>query len=168
MLLLVASWVSVLDSTAAPDSRELFQQIATTHLNETKQHVQDPRVSPLYNFFTHHHCPDLDLNGFYFISNYLDAADQNHIDYRILPAISVQESSCGLHYPQGSYNLFGWDSGRKGFGSFSEAISFVAQQLASGYYYQGKSTEQQLRAYNPNPSYAPEVEKLMKEISNDP
>ena len=167
MSLLLAFWASALESQSAADSREFFQQIAATHLSETKPHVQDPRVAPLLNFFSRHHCPDMDLNGFYFISNYLDAADQNHIDYRILPAISIQESSCGLHYPKDTNNILGWDSARKGFGSIPEAISFVAQQLATGYYYQGKSTEEKLRAYNPNPSYAPEVEKLMKEISNE-
>lgn len=52
----------------------------------------DNRWSYLGLFFTKYHCPDFNYT---LINDYINAVDQNHIDYRILPAVSVQESSCG-------------------------------------------------------------------------
>ncbi len=115
-------------------------------------------------FFRKFNCPDFNYG---LIDTYIHAADQNGIDYRILPAISVQESSCGRHYPLRTNNLWGWDSARTGFASIPEGIGFVSAQLAGGRYYAGKTIDQKLRAYNPNPVYAGKVERLMKEISND-
>lgn len=122
----------------------------------------DPRISKLTQFFTHYNCSKVSFDE---ISDYLHAADQNNLDYRILPAISVIESSCGRHYPPDTNNLWGWNSARTGFASIPEGIGFVSEQLAGGRHYAGKTIDQKLRAYNPNPAYAGEVERLMKEIS---
>jgi hypothetical protein len=50
------------------------------------------------------------------------------------------------------------------FGSVADCIQFVSEQLANGVYYRGKTLDQMLNAYNPNPSYAPKIKGLMKEI----
>jgi hypothetical protein len=165
-LLLVASWAIVLDSLTAPPYKDTFHQIAIqrqidVNPQKAQPSTEDPRDQQLSAFFTHYNCPEL---SFQLINTYIHAADQNNLDYRILPAISVQESGCGRHYPQGSNNIFGWDSGRERFSSLPQAASFVAQQLAIGHYYRGKTAFEKLRAYNPNPSYALNVYQLMQQI----
>lgn len=57
-------------------------------------------------------------------------ADEFGLDWRLLPAISIVESSGG-NYCFKSYNPFGW--GRMDFASFEDAIYTVAAGLANGY-----------------------------------
>jgi hypothetical protein len=119
----------------------------------------DHRAANLHQFFSKYKCPEP-----YNEDAYVQAANAYNLDYRILPAVSVQESSCGKHYPVVTNNLWGWDSAQTGFGSIREGIDFVSEQLAGGRHYQGKSLIQKLRAYNPNAEYAPKIMALMKEI----
>ncbi|PYT11356.1 MAG: hypothetical protein DMG59_26660, partial [Acidobacteria bacterium] len=63
-------------------------------------------------------------------------------------------------------NHWGWDFARTGFESVPSGIDFVARQLAKGRYYRGKTVDEKLHAYNPNPQYAREVKQLMLEIDS--
>jgi len=134
-------------------------------VQQIEQVQPDPRIEKLKQFFDQYKCPAI---SYTLINDYLNAADQNNIDYRILPAISIEESGCGRHSPDGANNFLGWDSGRKRFATLHESIGFVAQQLGHGHYYAGKSLIKKLHAYNPNVEYAFKITGLMKEISNDP
>jgi hypothetical protein len=118
------------------------------------------RAGRLEAFFKAHTCP-----APYHIDDYLDAADLNDLDYRILPAVSVRESTCGRHGRLN--NVWGWDSAHTGFESIARGIHYIAYQLAFGRYYRGKSVEQKLLIYNPNPQYVKEVHRLMLEIDGD-
>ncbi len=120
----------------------------------------DIRASRLEAFFHTYHCP-----APFLVSDYLTAADVYSIDYRLLPAVSVRESTCGRHARLN--NRWGWDSARTGFVSLAHGIHYVARQLALGQSYRGKSLEEKLRAYNPNPQYPEEIRKLMREIESD-
>ena len=120
----------------------------------------DVRAAKLEFFFEVHGCPQP-----FHIDDYLRAADTNGIDYRILPALSVRESTCGLHARMN--NRWGWDSARSGFESVTHGIQFVAHQLSAGRYYRGKSLDEKLHMYNPNPQYVEEVKRLMFEIDAD-
>ncbi len=127
---------------------------------DTKPAIDD-RLSRLETFFRAHHCPAPLLT-----TEYVAAADANSLDYRILPALSVRESTCGLHARMN--NRWGWNSANSGFESLIHGIRFIARQLAFGKNYRGKTTEEKLRAYNPkNPQYVDEVRKLMLEIEGD-
>ena len=121
---------------------------------------EDSRAVKLADFFKEHHCPQP-----YLISEYLRAADKYRIDYRLLPAVSVRESTCGMHARWN--NRWGWDSARTGFESLARGIEFIARQLAQGRPYRGKSLDQKLHTYNPNPYYAKEVLQLMRDIDSD-
>lgn len=123
-------------------------------------HPNDERVGKLEAFLKSHGCPAPLLIG-----EYLRAADTNGIDYRLLPAVSVRESTCGLHARMN--NRWGWDSARTGFETLARGVHFVAHELAFGRYYRGKTTEEKLRVYNPNPNYPSEVKRLMLEIDTD-
>jgi hypothetical protein len=121
---------------------------------------RDTRPAKLLAFFQAYGCRE-PLH----IADYLRAADTYAIDYRLLPALSVRESTCGQH--ERKNNRWGWDSARMGFASVAAGIEYIARELAWGRYYRGKTLEQKLRTYNPNPRYAREVEKLMRQIASD-
>jgi hypothetical protein len=96
------------------------------------------------------------------VTEYLGAADTYAIDYRLLPAISVLESTCGIHQRQN--NRWGWASARRRFSSFRAGLEYIAHQLADGRYYKNKTLEEKVHMYNPRPQYALQLEKLMRQI----
>ena|SRR5579884_4155758 len=118
---------------------------------------RDPRIERLERFFTHYNCP-----APYHISDYLRAADDYDLDYRLLPAISVRETTCGLTEQQN--NRWGYHPGRQAFESIEEGIEYVARTLAEGDFYRGKSLREKLFTYNPRPAYPVEVQKIMRQI----
>jgi hypothetical protein len=122
--------------------------------------IPDTRPAKLEKFFKSYQCP-----APYYIDDYLRAADAHAIDYRLLPAVSVRETTCG-QYDSGT-NRWGWDSARTQFESVESGIDFIADRLAAGGYYQGKSIEQKLFTYNPSTRYVTEVKQLMREIDED-
>src|SRR5262249_16793643 len=98
-------------------------------------------------------------------SEYVEAADTYSIDYRLLPAVSVRESTCGLYARLN--NRWGWNSAKSGFITLAHGIQHIAHELALGKYYRGKTLDDKLHMYNPNPAYPGEIRKLMKEIEAD-
>ena len=119
--------------------------------------VEDQRHAKLETFFQSFGCP-----APYHVKEYLGAADTYAIDYRLLPAISVLESTCGIY--QRENNRWGWASARKGFASFRAGLEYIAHQLANGRYYKNKTLEEKVRMYNPRPQYARLLGKLMRKI----
>ncbi len=121
--------------------------------------VADQRTQRLEVFFQSFGCP-----APHHVKEYVGTADNFDIDYRLLPAISVLESTCGVH--QRLNNRWGWDSARKGFASFRAGLEYIARQLAEGHYYKGKTLEEKVRMYNPKPEYAVLLKKLMSKIDD--
>ena len=76
------------------------------------------------------------------------------MDYRLIPAISIQESNACERIPPGSFNCWGWGIyGGKitRFASYPEAIEAVSKGLKKGYVDQGLTTPDQIMAkYNPS------------------
>ena len=100
-------------------------------------------------------------------------AEKNGLDWRLLAAISVRESTGGkFACKKAGYNAFGWGSCKIGFDSYEHAIEIVAKNLGgnnprTARYYDNKTTIQILRAYNPPsivPRYAEQVLAIMKAI----
>jgi hypothetical protein len=118
----------------------------------------DERRLKLQAFFKAYQCP-----APYYVEDYLKEADKNAIDYRLLPAISVRESTCGRHARLN--NHWGWDSARSGFSSVKAGIHYLARTLALSPRYKDKTVEAKLKTYNPIVQYAAEVKHLMEEIS---
>ncbi len=119
--------------------------------------AEDQRRAKLETFFRSFGCP-----APYHVKEYLGAADANAIDYRLLPAISVLESTCGIY--QRENNRWGWASARKSFASFRAGLEYIAHQLAEGRYYKNKTLEEKVRVYNPRPQYARQLQSLMRRI----
>lgn len=100
-------------------------------------------------------------------------AEKNGLDWRLLPAISVRESTGGKFACKSvKYSSFGWGSCKINFKSNDEGIETVARNLGGNnpntdHHYAGKTTKEILQAYNP-PSivkhYAEQVMKIMDTI----
>ena len=119
----------------------------------------DPRIARLERFFHKYHCPT-PLH----VSDYLHAADGNQLDYRLLPAISIRETRCGVE--QAENNWWGFHNGDFGFSSVEEGIKFMANRLAAHPYYKGKTLLEKLFTYNPLPAYPGEVTRIMSQIED--
>lgn len=100
-------------------------------------------------------------------------AEKNEIDWRLLPAIAVRESTGGkFACKKVKYSSFGWGSCKINFNSNEEAIETVARNLGgnnpkTSHHYDEKTTKQILRAYNPPsvvPKYAEQVMAIMDNI----
>ena len=102
-------------------------------------------------------------------------ADKNDLDWRLLPAIAVRESTGGKNdCNKVKNNAFGWGSCKIGFKSNDEAIETVARNLGgnnpnTANHYDNKTTKQILHAYNPPtivPKYAEQVMSIMNDIGD--
>lgn len=102
-------------------------------------------------------------------------AEKNELDWRLVPAISVIETTGGKFMCKNSKapnNPFGWGSCKLGFKSINIAIETVARNLGgnnprTARYYAEKDTRGILEAYNPPsivPNYTAKVMKVMEAI----
>jgi len=117
----------------------------------------DPRAERLRAFFRAYHCPEP-----HHVEAYLRAADRYGLDYRLLPAISVRETTCGWN--EKNNNFWGYHPGRQSFASVESGIEFLARQLAINPPYAGKDIVEKLFTYNPRRAYADEVRRIMRQI----
>jgi hypothetical protein len=121
---------------------------------------RDPRLQRLRQFFAKRHCPLHEA-----AAEFLIAADENELDWRLLPSISIVESGGGKDYTNN--NVFGWDSCRESFTSVTAGIHFVAARLANSQLYKNKGLNQKLSTYNPRPDYPVRVRALMESLGTD-
>lgn len=98
----------------------------------------------------------------------VEVSDKYHLDFRLLPAVAMQESTLCKFIPQDSYNCWGYGIyGDKvlRFSSFEEAIEKVAKGLSSDYIHDGLTTPEQIMGrYTPssNGSWASSVRHFME------
>ena len=99
----------------------------------------------------------------------------NNLDWRLLPAIAVRESTGGKNACDNvKYNPFGWDSCKVGFDSYKDAIATVAANLGgnnpnTASSYDNKTVKEILQAYNPPyvaPRYANQVMAIMNNLGS--
>lgn len=119
---------------------------------------KDSRLIRLQQFFQRYNCPIRRL-----APSFLRASDSNGIDWRLLPSLALVESGCGKESVRN--NIFGWGNGSIPFRSVEHGIQIVADRLANGEYYRGKSTRQKLYTYNPRPGYVDRVQSVMRELA---
>lgn len=120
-------------------------------------------------YFKRHNAP---LQGYGM--KFVIEAEKNGIDWRLLPAVAMRESTGGKHACKSVPNsVFGWGSCKMSFSSIDESIEIVAKNLGgnnpnTSRHYKDKTTLQILRKYNSViPNYPNEVVKIMKDIRND-
>ena len=111
--------------------------------------IKDKRVAILKSFFRKYDSPLYDHADFI-----VRVSDKNGLDYRLIPAIAMQESTACKVIPYGSHNCWGW--GIYGtmvtrFNSYPEAIETVAVGLKKNYIDQGLTTPEEIMAkYTPS------------------
>ena len=118
----------------------------------------DLRTTRLRRFFTMLHCPVLSL-----AEDFVQAADDNHLDWRLLPSISVVESGGGKAYRNN--NLFGWNNGTQAFPTVRAGLNTVAFKLGKSALYRNHDLLGKLRLYNPDDTYPGKVLDVMNQIS---
>lgn len=127
----------------------------TEHRNES---TKDPRLAFLRTFFERGNCPAAKLSPIF-----LEAADMNALDWRLLPSLSFIETSGGK--AARNNNMFGWDSGRAAFSSAAAGIRAVASYLSHSALYRNKNVDGILRTYNANAGYGRKVKAVMSQIA---
>jgi hypothetical protein len=148
---------------------------------EDRAHMLDARAKAIDAYFAARNMP-LKGTGMKFALE----ADKHDLDWRLLPAIAVIETTggqkaCPLTYKKTgdiryTYNAFGWGSCKISFESQDEAIEVIARNLSgdnpnTAKHYDGKTTVQILEKYNPpsvKPGYATHVIGVMNAIGEDP
>lgn len=123
-----------------------------------KAPAADVRVDRLSHFFASLRCPVLPLAG-----DFVKAADDNHIDWRLLPSISVIESGGGKVYRNN--NIFGWSNGNVLFSSIRHSIHEIAFKLGRSPLYSRQDTAGKLKIYNSDQDYVDSVLEVMNRIS---
>ena len=98
------------------------------------------------------------------VQEYLRAADSHALDYRLLPAISLVESTCGAF--ERMNNRWGWDSVQSGFLRCRPASNTSPSSLPRIPSYKGKTVKEKLFTYNPYQGYVRQVERLMQQIED--
>ncbi len=105
-----------------------------------------------------------------------EEADKNDLDYRLIPAIAVRESTGGKYdCVKAKNNPFGWGSCKISFNSNEEAIEIIARNLGGNnpktkQHYAGKTTKGILEKYNPRyiaPRYVGQVMAIMNAIGDE-
>ena len=125
---------------------------------ERKAPVADHRLARLRAFFGKSDCPAKAYSD-----DFLEAADRNALDWRLLPSISYVESTGGKSARHN--NLFGWDSGRAVFATARQGIHEVGYRLTHSHLYRSKNLDQMLAIYNPSGEYAQKVKSVMAQIA---
>ena len=130
--------------------------------------IKTQKAEFIDSYFAEHDMP-LEGTGMKMV----EEAEKNELDWRLLPAIAVRESTGGKNdCKKVSNNAFGWGSCKVGFKSNEEAIEIVAKNLGgnnpkTARHYDNKTNKQILQAYNPPsiiPNYAQQVMSIMDDI----
>ncbi len=101
--------------------------VTLTHLIET----QEARVGVLESFFKRYNSPLLGYS-----QKIVEIADQYSLDWRLIPAIAMQESNLCKKIPKNSHNCWGFGiySGKvTKFDNYNQAIEAVTKTLARDY-----------------------------------
>lgn len=131
--------------------------------------VDDLRAKRIDAYYEQYNLP---LNGHG--DTMVKVADKYNIDWRLIPAIAMRESTGGKFACKNvPFNAFGWYSCKRGFDSWEHAIDYVGWNLGgfnprTAKYYKDKTTEEIINSYNPPEivaSYQNDILSIMNRIS---
>lgn len=98
----------------------------------------------------------------------VDAADENSLDWKLVPAIAGVESTFGKYTP-GGYNAWGWGVYGKNaiyFRSYPEAIYAVSKGLKENYINKGLTTPANMnKHYSVSRSWSAKLNYFIKDIN---
>lgn len=134
----------------------------------TQEEVARKEKAGLIDVYFKKHDAPLEGYGMKFVIE----AEKNGIDWRLLPAIAMRESTGGKQACKRVPNsVFGWGSCKISFESIDKSIEIVSKNLGGNnpntdHHYADKTTEQILRKYNSYiKNYPAQVIRIMEDIS---
>lgn len=147
---------------------------APTDITQTNTGTQayiksaDGRVEIVTQFLKRHDSPLTPHD--YYGQMLVTIADRYGLDYRLLPAMMMQESNLCKRYPAGTYNCLGFgihERGTLGFSSYEEAFDRAAREIKERYIDIGLTTPELIQSkYTPasNGSWARSVTQWLHEM----
>lgn len=138
---------------------------------ETSLATDDARPQIVANFLTRYNSPLVPAEHYGRV--FVELADRYGFDFRLLPAIAMQESGLCKNIPEGSYNCLGFGihkRGTLGFSNYEEGFERAAREIKQNYIDQGRTTPEEIMAkYTPssNGSWAASVNQWMAEMRYD-
>lgn len=138
---------------------------STENVVESKIITKDARIEMLNQFLARYKSPLLP-----YAEEIVAAAEKYGLDWRLLPAIGMQESNLCKKEIKESYNCWGFGIyGKKvtRFDNYPQAIDTVSKTLAKNYIEQGLVTPQEIMSkYTPsnNGEWADSVAHFMNEL----
>jgi hypothetical protein len=141
----------------------------TSVITTQEEIIRQEKAEAIDKYFTKINAP---LAGYGM--KFVIEAENNNLDWRLLPAIAMRESTGGIHAcKKVSHSVFGWGSCKISFDSIDESIETVARNLGgnnpkTSRYYGDKTIIQKLKRYNSViPSYSKDIIRIMKNIHDD-
>jgi hypothetical protein len=129
---------------------------------------KDIRVKNLERYLSKHKSP-----LYPYARIIVSEAEQNGIDYRLIPAIAMVESTLCRTIPNDSHNCWGWGVyGGKvtRFTSYLHAIQTISRGIREKYYDKGRDTLEEIApVYNPNTpgQWRGKVERIFRHIEGE-
>ena len=126
--------------------------------------VIDLRVEKLRGYLTKQKSPLAEYADFFIKTADKYGLSDYDLDY-LLPAISGVESSFAKFYPRGTFNAYGWDSGRYYFSSWENSIEHISRVLREKYIARGADTVYKIGPiYAESPTWSQRVSYFMEQI----
>lgn len=161
----IPSGIVALNSNTEFSIQELFEK---SNLEDNLEKSRLEKAAKIDQYLAER---DMPLAGFGY--DMVLEAEKNNLDWRLVAAIGVRESSGGRHAcKKASFNAWGWHSCKSGFSSYEKAIEEISAHLGgnnerTSRYYAGKTTEEIIDTYNPPyivPKYKSQVLAIMNNI----
>lgn len=152
----------------ASDGSTTGQVLGESKGIETTIEVEDARAAIVANFLERYDSPLKPYSHFGAV--FVDIADRYGFDFRLLPAIAMQESNLCKKIPADSYNCLGFGVHSRGtlaFENFEANFERAGRELKANYIEIGLDTpEKIMRKYTPgsNGSWADSVNQWMAEM----
>jgi hypothetical protein len=129
----------------SPKAQETPVPQAQLISEEEKQREKELKVVRLQKFLKGHNSP-MTENA----QDFIDAAEQYNLDWKLVPAIAGVESTFGKNLLEGTHNAYGWGGGTIRFESWRDGIYTISKGLAEKYIARGLVTPHQIqRVYAP-------------------
>lgn len=144
--------IKLFSSVIMPAAIIFSTAVSFPHVAVAKEHKKDTQVNithsitskkldrkeVLKEFLAKYNSPMVEN-----VDTFIYVADKYGLDYRLLPAISCMESSCGNKLLPESYNAWGWGiygSNAIYFENFDQGIETVGKGIYEGYVKRGLDT----------------------------
>lgn len=136
--------------------------------NESLRRIEirevDPKVEVLTAYLAKYNSPMQES-----AQDFIDAANEYNLDWKLLPSIAGVESTFGKRMP-GGYNAYGWGiygANRIYFKSWRDGMFTVAKGLRENYVNKGlKDPYAMNRVYAASPSWGGKVSYFMNDLEN--